>query len=146
MECDTCAFREGSTTHDAEPYNRLRSEICALTGVPFFCHHGLNWRKPMIIRRGMAADVDGNIRRLQICAGWKARMNGSQLPRDSDNLSHLGRIVRRSKGLAALDLLEEACDSENDASDKAGLWERLRRVVKSLRRPFSVHEKVTIPR
>jgi hypothetical protein len=40
--CNTCAFRAGCITHDKEPHNALKGEICALSGVPFFCHYDQN--------------------------------------------------------------------------------------------------------
>lgn len=70
--CDTCAFRPGSVTHDAEPHNRLRGELCALGAIPFYCHHGVDG----VVRD--LKDVTPDVRRLAvqtgymvICQGWR---------------------------------------------------------------------------
>lgn len=70
--CDTCAFRSGSVTHDEEPHNRLRSELCALGAIPFYCHHGAD---------GTVRDLGTVTRETQrvavqtgfivICQGWR---------------------------------------------------------------------------
>lgn len=69
--CSSCAFRKGCDTHDKEADNRLRSTIAAMTGVPFFCHSGLNYRDPLAITKGMIFDVDGRRQPVKVCEGWK---------------------------------------------------------------------------
>ena len=75
--CDECAFRPGAGAHE-EPYNRLRGMICAHGSVPFFCHHGIDWRAqhtPEFIARGREM-----ARRTGVCQGWKvevARLNST---------------------------------------------------------------------
>lgn len=51
--CETCAFREDCETFD-EPLNRLKSMICAMSGLPFYCHKGYDWRNTRIA--GMTND------------------------------------------------------------------------------------------
>lgn len=72
--CDTCAFKEGSITHDREPYNRLRGLICALAGIPFACHHGLDHARSIHVMKGKSFDLAGNVTKARICAGWKSEI------------------------------------------------------------------------
>lgn len=117
--CDTCAFREGSETFEREPYNRFRGQVAAMSGVPFFCHHGLNWRGPMAIRKGKVFDVDGNVERLQICAGWRKNVVKHIRPGMKD------RLLRRGLGQACMDQLEAAV-AETSGPEKEELWRELR--------------------
>ncbi len=126
--CDSCAFREGSETFDREPYNRFRGQICALSGVPFFCHHGLNWHKPIAIRKGIATDVDGNRQRLKVCQGWRAQ-GVKDVPAGPKHA--VKRMIRRALGQDCLDTLECAI-SESDPAEHAELWAHLRAQFKKL--------------
>src|SRR5229473_1752785 len=59
-QCDECAFKPGAVANK-EPYNHLRSEVCALSARPFFCHH--SW-----------ANQRQECRTAGTCAGWRARV------------------------------------------------------------------------
>lgn len=123
--CDSCAFREGSITFEREPDNRLRAQIAALGGIPFFCHHGLNWNKPIAVKRGFAFDLDGNHQRLKICEGWRshvARMISSRTK---------NRSARRAFAQIALDDIT-AYRAEDDPKEKAMLLKELRHTCMQL--------------
>jgi hypothetical protein len=72
--CDTCAFRPGSVTHDREPQNSLRGELCALGAIPFYCHHGRDGQvrdlgsPPMKARARRVLVQAGET---VICQGWR---------------------------------------------------------------------------
>lgn len=116
--CDSCAFREGSETFEREPYNRFRGQIAALSGLPFFCHHGLNWRGPMAIRKGLVFDMDGKVQHVKICAGWRAEVALHITPATPD------RRIRRGLGQAILDQLDAAI-AETGIAEKKELWDGL---------------------
>jgi hypothetical protein len=139
QQCEGCAFNGDAA---AEPYNRLRSEICALTGVPFYCHHGLDWTRPLALKNGLVVDMDGKSAKPVACAGWRDRMRANQLlPRGTSDMAILGRMVRKGKGKDALATLELAIKSEPKA--KPGIWKKLHKMVRLLRHPFSPKEKIT---
>jgi len=123
--CDTCAFREGSETHDNEPYNRIRGRIAALSGVPFFCHHGINHRVRTGIFHGQIFDVDGNIEKLKVCAGWKAEVRQHITPTTAR------RLFRRELGRDTLQHLQAAV-AEKDPDEKKELWDEVRRLFRLL--------------
>lgn len=60
--CGSCAYREASITRH-EPYNALRALICALGGIPFYCHQGFDWRT------AKGRFPAGAPRK--VCEGWK---------------------------------------------------------------------------
>jgi hypothetical protein len=135
--CDTCAFREGSETFEREPYNRFRGQVAALSGLPFFCHHGLNWRKPMAIRRGFAFDVDGNVERVKVCEGWRQQVTKHIKPGMKD------RLLRRGLGQATMDQLEAAI-AETGKAEKKELWAELRTMFLMLTKAAGF--KIKLPR
>ena len=104
-QCDSCAFRpKAKTGASSEVNNRLKGEICALSGVPFSCHHApdgreLNWR-------GSASDfinsLDNGRKDLRVCAGWKHSV------REFARRGYFktNRVVRRALGQYALDQLQ----------------------------------------
>jgi len=62
--CGECAFTKASAAY-REPHNALKGVLCLLGGLPFYCHHNIDWWNP---------DLDGYMPRardLDICAGWK---------------------------------------------------------------------------
>ena len=126
--CDTCAFRVGSVTHDDEVYNRFRAEIAGLSGVPFFCHHTHDYKKPFTIRRGMVIQDGIEPQRLTVCAGWKAQA-AKDVPRGKEGW--LNRTVRHALGRQALDTLDAAI-AETGPAEKRELWAELRSIVLSL--------------
>ncbi len=123
--CESCAFREGSETFDRQPYNRFRGHICALSGMPLYCHHGFNWRKPIADKLGLSVDTDGNAQRIQICQGWRSEVV-KQISTKTPN-----RIIRRGLGQYCLELLESAV-RETGPEEKAELWEEMRSAFKML--------------
>jgi hypothetical protein len=74
-QCDTCAFKPGSVTHEAEPHNRLKGLICSLGGLPFHCHYSTagDWHD-LGLGKLNAAEARSLNRELPICAGWKAEV------------------------------------------------------------------------
>lgn len=69
--CDTCAFRPGSVTHDEEPQNYLRGELCALGGLPFYCHHDRAGavQNPADLKMTRREAVQSG--KTVICQGWR---------------------------------------------------------------------------
>src|SRR5579863_867335 len=74
--CSTCAYGTAGGAAK-EPHNRLKGQICALGGIPFFCHHApdgreLNWH-------GGPAEYFASMRDrrdIRMCAGWKREVAG----------------------------------------------------------------------
>jgi hypothetical protein len=64
--CEGCAFTEG-TEANLCPYNRLKGELCLLGGVPFYCHHDIDWRSPQTHKKKSRQEV----RAIKVCAGWR---------------------------------------------------------------------------
>src|SRR5687768_13908566 len=64
--CEGCAFTEGSEAN-REPYNALKAQLCILGGLPFYCHHDMDWRNPDAHKKKSRQAV----RQMEICAGWK---------------------------------------------------------------------------
>lgn len=65
--CDECAFKEGSEANQ-EPYNMVQSQLCVFGGLPFYCHHGMDWRAS---NRRAQADTLITEGKMKICNGWK---------------------------------------------------------------------------
>jgi hypothetical protein len=127
--CSSCAFRPGCATYDKEAWNRLRSTISALSGRPFFCHKGLNWRKPMAVKNGIVVDTEGNSRRLKVCQGWKNEVVKHVRP----GIEHRAeRIRRRRYGSMAMEWLQLWLDEKNPHF-KARLQRRLNVLMRLLR-------------
>jgi hypothetical protein len=75
MSCSTCAFKSGCVTHDDEPYNRLKSEIAALAGFAFWCHHrkdGAKWDWDGAHAPIRFFEIHPSQRK--VCDGWKQRV------------------------------------------------------------------------
>jgi hypothetical protein len=64
--CEGCAFTEGSAAN-REPYNALKAQICLLGGIPFHCHHNIEWWKPEAHKKKTRAQVQ----QMEICGGWQ---------------------------------------------------------------------------
>lgn len=87
--CSTCAFGKSGGAAD-EVQNRLRGQVCARAGIPFFCHH---------TRSGPEYDWTGDplgpmsipIEERRICAGWKVAT---------------AELAKRPGGLLAIDGLD----------------------------------------
>jgi hypothetical protein len=64
--CGGCAFTEG-TAANREPYNALKAQICLMGGIPFHCHHNIEWWKPEEHKKKTREQVQ----KMEICRGWQ---------------------------------------------------------------------------
>lgn len=96
--CDSCAFHPGAAAHN-ELYNRLRGEICAITGVPFWCHHGKDGTDYTNSSKFVSRS-EIRARGMRVCEGWKAEVR-KHVAAGSDRWHR--RLIRRWRGEAALD-------------------------------------------
>lgn len=106
--CASCAFRRGSPTR-YEPYNAIRAKICALGGVPFYCHDGFDG-PPGDEYRGQFPP--GAPRR--VCCGWKAEVAANAKQpwwRDS-------RSMRQTVARIALIYVDDAINSDGELKGK----------------------------
>jgi hypothetical protein len=69
--CETCAFKPGSVTHDAEPQNHLRGELCAQGGIPFYCHHDRAGEVQDLRELKMSTREAVQAGKVVICQGWR---------------------------------------------------------------------------
>ncbi len=67
--CATCAFGKSGGAAD-EANNRLKGMICALGGIPFFCHHGRNG-KEYAWRDGQLGVMELPPNERKVCGGWR---------------------------------------------------------------------------
>lgn len=130
--CDTCAFRKDAEAY-TEPYNRLRALVCAVSGIPFYCHHGFDWRTTDLVQVNRRfVPVGGELTgRVQACAGWKrevARLKASGQISPKPDV----RKVQRIFGEYALHLIKAAIDAPEDSAEKAAHWKELRGVMEIL--------------
>lgn len=125
--CAGCAFNPGAAAN-LEPNNRVRSEICALAGLPFMCHHGLQWDKPLGIYRGIAFDTAGSTIPARVCAGWKSRVRELNLLGYFRN----NRQARRHYGTMALKSLNLALSQDIPQPERDFHWSRLRMLMQKL--------------
>ena len=95
--------------------------VCALSGRPFFCHHGLDWRRPLAIRKGQVFDIHGNVERVKVCAGWQTEVRKHITPATKD------RSIRRGLGDYCMELID-TWGAETGPAEKKELWTELRRV------------------
>jgi len=126
--CDTCAFRQGSVTHESEPHNRLKGMICAAAGIPFYCHHGWAWEDAdiaVVKGRFVVIGEEIDLSKIRLCAGWL---------RDVKHMKERGqfavtpevRALQKELGGYALAALKEFIGSpDGEAKDRAEkrLWE-----------------------
>jgi hypothetical protein len=66
--CGSCAFRDGSVTRH-EPYNAIRAQICALGGVPFYCHRDMDGPVGDEFRGRLPPGIP-----YTVCEGWKSEV------------------------------------------------------------------------
>lgn len=102
--CETCAFNKpGSGGAANEVNNRLKGQICAHGGIPFFCHHDrsgqeYNWKT------GMLGPLELPPAERRICQGWRgavAKLNADgQFFRGMENADDRGALLRYQRGLA----------------------------------------------
>lgn len=105
-QCDGCAFKDGAAAN-VEPYNRLRSEICAIGGLPFFCHANIDWRKDLTGKD--PEQLGAELRKTGICAGWRERVLELKSGGHFDDPEI--RIVRRLVAAYALQKIDEWADA-----------------------------------
>lgn len=108
--CDTCAFRAGCITHEKEPHNRLKALICALGGLPFYCHYSDagDWSSTSISKLNREESM--TLRRdLPVCQGWKAEVKRLA------GVGHFRKATRARRWVAlhALRLVQRFIDSDN---------------------------------
>ena len=113
--CETCAFGK-AVGAAGEVNNRLAGEICALSGVPFGCHHApdgreLNWRHGAL--EFMKSLVNGK-RDLRVCAGWKREVAKYA----KQGLYKKNRGIRMALGRYALDQLQIFLSRKVDPVEK----------------------------
>jgi hypothetical protein len=130
--CDTCAFRKGCVTHENEPHNRLRAEVCASGPLPFHCHYSDagDWSE-LDLSDISEADAMALRRELPICAGWKAevakRAAAGHYPKET-------RTIRRHVAAHALKMISQFIRSpEGPAKNEARI--ELTMSLKLLARP-----------
>ena len=114
-QCSSCAFRQGCETF-FEPFNRLRSEICALGPVTFLCHHSLDWQGHISVVEGIAIDIHGNHERAKVCEGWKQRVRERAATgrfRDQE-INKIQRIAAQR----ALHVINLAIDADGELKDQ----------------------------
>lgn len=124
-QCDTCAFKKGAAAN-REPYNLLRSTVCALSGVPFFCHEGFDWRN---FRQGLPPREHR-----KVCAGWQ--QNVRQLAAKGRFANEDRRRTLHVLGGLALEEIELGYGSDKTERDKMPHRTKLRRILTFLMRGY----------
>lgn len=126
-QCETCAFRPGSEAA-RESNNYIKSRLCALGGVPFYCHEGTDWKDPASHVVKNYAEL--RARGIRVCAGWKAETG--RLARAGHFVK--GRLFKRAFAIIGLESLIIYLSKETDAEDKAEALANLKRCFGSLTR------------
>ena len=130
QQCETCAFRpNGNAGASSEVHNRLKGEICALSAVPFSCHHApdgreLNWR-------GSTADFIESLsgrKDLRVCAGWKVAVRRFAACGYFKN----NRTIRQALGQYAMDQINIFLSKDIDPSEKEEARLEIGRALKIL--------------
>lgn len=124
--CDTCAFGKSGGAAD-EAANRLKAQICAHAGMPFFCHHmrsGPQYNWSATDGLGPLALV---LNERRICAGWKQAVRNIVSPdgvlgflreeRPSD--AAILRRYQRDLGARALGALQRFLGEEDPVIKEA---------------------------
>jgi hypothetical protein len=141
--CNTCAFRAGCITHDKEPHNALKGEICALSGVPFFCHYdknGVDHHGDVVFwMRGRGFDINGENAQLRICEGWKKRVLENQA-RGFFKTRYL-RFLRKMLGNHALRLIDVFLSSEDGTPEKLEAHAQLKTTIEMIAQADDVEYK-----
>ena len=108
--CSSCAFAKGCAAN-LEPYNRVRSEICAQAAIPFYCHDTFDWKNtdPDKMTRD---EVVALRRNMNICQGWRRRVR--QLASRGHFKNAGVREIRRLLGHRALAILQTAIRSSGE--------------------------------
>ncbi len=122
QQCEGCAFRPGAQPGNQQPYNELRGEICALGGIPFYCHTGFDWQR--LGRAEERPPTGAELRASGTCAGWRARV------RELNTTGHYrkGGKVRRWIALYAYQLVDQFVHAK-PGHEKRRLHWRLREAI-----------------
>lgn len=131
--CETCAFKKGCVTHDDEPHNRLRAEICAAGPLPFHCHHSdLGDWSELDLSTINAVEAMSLRRELPICEGWRAevrrRAAAGEYPKET-------RQLRRHIAAHALKMISQFIRSPEGSTAKNEARIELPRCLRFLARP-----------
>jgi hypothetical protein len=146
--CSTCAFRPGADAN-REVDNRLRGQIAALSGNPFYCHHGLDWKAgnraigdALAVDKNQAALLNAGIPKaaliratlplleghsVTVCEGWKAEIRRLK-SRGLFNDPETNQLRRQVGAIAFAELdgfLREGIDAGEKAKHRANLKECL---------------------
>ena len=130
--CNECAFsKQGAGT---EPYNVLRSQVCALGPIPFGCHHTIDWRSQ---HSWTPAQHREAIRQSGMCQGWMARV------RELNAQGWYGkyRVIRRAIAKQCLELIDLFTDEKNPREKKRQL-SALKRMLRFLTSKDIAHKKI----
>lgn len=125
--CQTCAFKDGCAAN-LEPYNRVRSEVCALSAIPFYCHTTFDWRNTdlsTMTRDEVAAFRKG----MTVCQGWRRRV--AELAKHGHFKVPGVREVRRILGQNAILIIQRVVKTE-DRAEKDQLYRSLDEYVRML--------------
>jgi hypothetical protein len=125
--CETCAFRPGSDAA-RESNNYIKARLCALGGLPFYCHEGTNWKDPHSHR--VASHAELRARGIRVCAGWKAEVGRLA---DAGHFRK-GRLFKRALAFVGLESLIIFLSKESDPEDKAEALASLKRTFGQLTR------------
>jgi hypothetical protein len=124
-QCEGCAFKPGAAAN-REPYNLLRSEVCALGAIPFFCHHSIDWKN----RKMDSASIRADVRIAGICQGWKRRVG--ELRAEGYFVDVEKRRTRRFSAMYILGVLDEWIE-QKDPTEKKILHSQLREALRLLK-------------
>lgn len=132
--CQQCAFSKQGA--GKEPYNSLRARVCALGPVPFFCHHGLDWKDQ---KNWVGPILTQNCRQSGICEGWRAEVR---------RLAAKGwygefRIIKQLIAKHCLKLIDVFAD-EQDQTKKPEHVKKLQRMLKFLAKKDIRNEQIPL--
>src|SRR4051794_40017207 len=104
--CDTCAFRPGCVTFEAEPHNTLRAEVCVRAPLPFHCHYSKAGDWSVVSLSNLNPAEAMSLRReLKICEGWRAEVKRRAARGDYADVET--RKIRHWIGVHALRLINQ---------------------------------------
>lgn len=124
-ECEGCAFKPGAAAN-LEPNNFLKGQLCALGGLPFYCHDGQDWQDPE--SHTVATRREIRARGIRICAGWKSSV--ARLAREGHFRD--GRVLKQCFAVAGLEALHGFLHAGEDVEFKAESLDQLKRILTGL--------------
>jgi len=127
--CEGCAYTEGAEAN-LEPQNSIKSQLCLLGAIPFYCHHSRDGAL-QDLRDVRAADLREGLRsgRIQICQGWRREVKSLAATGYYQSAAELKRAYARL-GLGALKIFVET----EDGVKKRGAAKTLKQIILSLNR------------